>query len=130
MIIFKPFLLPFFWLAAINFQKHFLMSILYYFITKISQTTLAFFFHKLKKKWWKKTAKNIIASPNFLVWKFCGKAQFLHSFGWFAKNYAESVPFHKIPQEIRWNYGIFRNVAFCNAFEIIDTMMLTLFIIL
>ena len=24
-----------------------------------------------------KTAKNTVISPNFLVWKFCGKAQFL-----------------------------------------------------
>ena len=42
------------------------------------------------------TAKNTVISPNFLVWKFCGKAQFLHSFGRFARNYAETVPFHKI----------------------------------
>ena len=42
------------------------------------------------------TAKNAVISPNFLVWKFCGKAQFLHSFGRFARNYAETVPFHKI----------------------------------
>ena len=34
--------------------------------------------------------------PNFLVWKFCEKEQFLHSFGRFAGNYAETVPFHKI----------------------------------
>ena len=27
------------------------------------------------------TAKNTVILPNFLVWKFCGKAQFLHSFG-------------------------------------------------
>ena len=27
------------------------------------------------------TAKNPVISPNFLVWKFCGKAQFPHSFG-------------------------------------------------
>ena len=26
------------------------------------------------------TAKNTVILPNFLVWKFCGKAQFLHSF--------------------------------------------------
>ena len=32
------------------------------------------------------TAKNTVISPNFLVWKFCGNAQFPH-------------------QEIRWNYG-------------------------
>ena len=39
---------------------------------------------------------NTVISPNFLVWKFCAKAQFLHSFGRFAQNYAENVPFHKI----------------------------------
>ena len=27
------------------------------------------------------TVKNPVISPNFLVWKFCGKAQFPHSFG-------------------------------------------------
>ena len=27
------------------------------------------------------TAKNILTSPNFLVLKICGKAQFPHSFG-------------------------------------------------
>ena len=30
------------------------------------------------------TAQNTVISPNFLVWKFCGKAQFPHSFGRFA----------------------------------------------
>ena len=32
-------------------------------------------------------------SPNFMVRKFCGKAQFLHNFGQIALNYAENVPF-------------------------------------
>ena len=40
-------------------------------------------------------AKNTIISSNFLVWKFCGKAQFPHSLGRIARNYAETVPFHK-----------------------------------
>ena len=31
------------------------------------------------------TARNIVISPNFLVWNFCGKAQFPHSFGRFAR---------------------------------------------
>ena len=35
-------------------------------------------------------------SPNFLVWKFCGKAEFPYSFGRFARNYAETMPFRKI----------------------------------
>ena len=42
------------------------------------------------------TVKNTVIPPNFLVWKFCGKAQFPHSFGRIAQNYAETVPFHKI----------------------------------
>ena len=42
------------------------------------------------------TAKNTLISPNILVWKFCGKVQFPHSSGWFAENYAETAPFHKI----------------------------------
>ena len=33
------------------------------------------------------TAKNTVNSPDFLVWKFCGDAQFPY-------------------QETRWNYGI------------------------
>ena len=41
------------------------------------------------------TAKNNVISPSFLAWKFCGKAQFPHSFGWFVPNYAETVPFHR-----------------------------------
>ena len=38
------------------------------------------------------TVKNTVISPNFLVWKFCGKAQAQR----IAQNYAEPVPFHKI----------------------------------
>ena len=40
--------------------------------------------------------KNIVISPNILVWKFCGKLQFPHSFGRFTQNYAKTEPFHKI----------------------------------
>ena len=42
------------------------------------------------------TTQNAVISPNFLVWKFCGKAQFPHSFGRVTRKYAETVPFHKI----------------------------------
>ena len=42
------------------------------------------------------TAKNTAISPNFLVWRFCGKAQSQHSFGQIARNYVETVPFHKV----------------------------------
>ena len=32
------------------------------------------------------TAQNTVISPNFMVWKFFGKAQFPHSFGRIARN--------------------------------------------
>ena len=38
------------------------------------------------------TAKNTVISPNFLVWEFCGKAQFPH----ITRIYTETVPYHKI----------------------------------
>ena len=47
----------------------------------------------------KSTAQNIVISPNFQVWKFCGKTQFPQSFGGFAVTFhiiSETVPFHKI----------------------------------
>ena len=40
--------------------------------------------------------KNTLISLNFLVWKFCAKAEFPHSFGRFARNYVETLPLHKI----------------------------------
>ena len=45
--------------------------------------------------------KNTAISLNFLVWKSCGKAQFPYSFLRFARNYAETAPFHKIATP--WN---------------------------
>ena len=57
------------------------------------------------------TAKNTLISPDFLVWKFCGKAQFPHSFGQIAQNYAETVPFRNIStpgNRVKWRY--FRSV--------------------
>ena len=42
------------------------------------------------------TAKDTVALPNFLVWKVCGKTQFLHSFERIARSNAETVPFRKI----------------------------------
>ena len=42
------------------------------------------------------TTKSTVISPNFLVWKFCEKVQFPHIIGRIARNYAETVPFHKI----------------------------------
>ena len=39
------------------------------------------------------TARNVVISPNFLVWKFCRKAQFGHNFEQITRNNAEIVPF-------------------------------------
>ena len=36
------------------------------------------------------TAYNTLILPNFLVWKFCEKAPFSHSFGQFTRNSAET----------------------------------------
>ena len=40
-------------------------------------------------------AKNTVISPDILVWKFCGKAQFPQSLVRIARNYTEIVLFHK-----------------------------------
>ena len=40
--------------------------------------------------------KNTVISRNFLVWKFCGKAQFLYSFVRIDRNYTETMIFHKV----------------------------------
>ena len=49
-------------------------------------------------------------SPNFLVWKFCEKAQFPHSFGRARKIMRKLCLSTKFPhQEIRWNHGILRS---------------------
>ena len=54
--------------------------------------------------------KSPVISPNFLVGKFCGKAQFPYSFGWIAQNYV-TVAFHKISTPENFvKYGIFCNV--------------------
>ena len=42
------------------------------------------------------TRKNTVVSPNLLVLKYCGKAQFLHKFGRFACLCAKTVPFYKV----------------------------------
>ena len=39
------------------------------------------------------SAKNTVISPNFLMWKFCGRAQFPHSFGQFVFKEKKNVVF-------------------------------------
>ena len=57
------------------------------------------------------TAQNTKILPNFLVWKFCGKAQFPQSFGQIAWNSTETVHFQKISTP--WNYVKFRYFTQC-----------------
>ena len=52
--------------------------------------------------------KNTAISSNFLVWKFCGKAQFPHCFGKSSETMRKLCLSTKCPnQEIRRNYGFF-----------------------
>ena len=70
------------------------------------------------------TAKNTSLSPDFLVWKFCGKAQFSYSFGPISRTYAETVPFRKIStpgnQVKLWHFSqcnmFWRGAMFCFEF--------------
>ena len=68
----------------------------------------------LLKAWITYLKENIFKSILFdtsTVWKFCGKTQFPHNFGWIVRNFVETVPFHKLPHpEIRWNYSTFCSV--------------------
>ena len=53
------------------------------------------------------TTYNTKISPNFLKWKFCGKAQFPPSFEQFARNSTDTVPVPFHPrQEILAQYKI------------------------
>ena len=66
------------------------------------------FIQSIQETWLSYTAKNSIISPNFLVWQFCGKAQFPQSFG--RPKLCANCLSTKLPhQEIRWNYAIFRS---------------------
>ena len=66
-----------------------------------------------------KSAKNTVISTNFLVWKFYGNAEFPHSFGWFARNYAKLCLFTKFPhQEIRWKLRYFLQYKGNSMFKI------------
>ena len=57
-------------------------------------------------------AKNTVISPNFMVWKFCAKAQFPHSLGESPETMRKLCLSTKFPhQEIKWNYDIFLSVG-------------------
>ena len=49
-----------------------------------------------------KHCKNTVISPNFLVWKFCGNAQFPHSVGRIYAKLCFSTKYTH--QENKWNY--------------------------
>ena len=66
------------------------------------------------------TAKNTVISPNFQVWKFCGKEQFSHSFGESPETVRKLFFSIKFPhQEIRWNHDIF-----CSEYYIAISILL------
>ena len=75
------------------------------------ELSLTFFSHNLIKAilcimttYWKKS----IISPNFMVWKFCGKAQFLLSFGNLSEAMQKLCLSTKFPhQKIIGHYNIF-----------------------
>ena len=46
------------------------------------------------------TVSSTVISSNFLVLKFCGKAQFPYNLRRIAWNYAETVPFYKITRKL------------------------------
>ena len=47
------------------------------------------------------TAKSTVISPDLLVWKFCGKTEFPHSFGRIAKllNQLSAILLHQLLKE-------------------------------
>ena len=93
---------------------------LFQILAKYQSITNYFFYHfrsvpfELIFKWAIMTVKNTVVSPDFLVWKFCGKAKFPHSFGDSPETMQKLCLSAKfLHQEIRWNNGIFRSV-WCN----------------
>ena len=63
---------------------------------EVSTKTVQFWIERLPELCQDYTTKNTVISPDFLVRKFCGKAQFPHSFGRFARKYMDTVAFRKI----------------------------------
>ena len=76
---------------------------------------LTFFFWKTGvKKVFTHTAKSTATSSNFLVWEFCGKAQFPHSFGRIAQicsNFQQNFPTRKLGT-IPVFYEVFANKTY------------------
>ena len=67
--------------------------------TQIESSSNLFYIEKIvhSKQAMSFQQKNAVILSNFLAWKLCEKALFPYSFGWITWNYAETVPFHKIP---------------------------------
>ena len=60
--------------------------------------------------------KSTVVLPGFLVWKFCGKAQFRIVSGDLPETMWKLCLSTKFShQEIRWNYSIFRSVYVCKT---------------
>ena len=70
------------------------------------------------------TAKNSVISPNFKMWKFCGKAQFQYSFGQISRNCAFPQNFHtRKLGEITEFFAVFvPNVSFSYPLKILENL--------
>ena len=73
------------------------------------------------------TTYNAVISPNFLVWKFCGKVQFPHSFRRIARNYTETVPFRKIGETTAF-YKVILNTPLLSFSRILLRIVLLTFL--
>ena len=70
------------------------------------------------------TGKNV--EPTFLVWKFCGKAQFPQSFWQLPEALRKLCVFTKLPQlEIRWNIGSLRSDYYIILHGVRDLQLIT-----
>ena len=100
----------FFFFLGINLRRRAFKKARRYLIQKPSGDILRTFYI------WAVFLKNsTIILPNFLVWKYCGKAQFLLSFGWFQQWFQTSavqklcLSKNFTHKEIRWKYSILRS---------------------
>ena len=70
--------------------------------TQIESSSNLFYIEKIvhSKQAMSFQQKNAVILPNFLMLKLCEKTQFSYFFGWIARNYAKTTPFHKIPTPV------------------------------
>ena len=91
--------------------------------------SLTKYLQQVKQRWWQSiattthhssTTLNIIIFPNFMVWKFCRKTQFSHSFRRLARNYAETVSLHTTStpwNEMKLRYTVIMHIQLKSLFK-------------